>query len=216
MPSGRLCRRPVAPRRPCLSARAAALIWRWATARRRRSSWQRRARGCRRWRRPPWPRKSWSGTSRCASSFGSRQEATCALVLCAKVPLSWSTHLHCSALATMEGRKHGSWPIVTLTSTHLHHSTYLAAQALHVQALSALERARILSEAKERHAAASAKDMELAGLEAERALADGAALDLKLGVSSCLPLLQGDGGMRGMGERCRRRRGPGAGSWCRP
>jgi len=55
-------------------------------------------------------------------------------------------------------------------------------QALHVQALSALERARILMEAKGRHAADVAKDVELAAVEAERVLADAAELDVALRV----------------------------------
>jgi hypothetical protein len=55
-------------------------------------------------------------------------------------------------------------------------------QALHVQALSALERARILAEAKERHAAGITRDVEMAGVEAEKTLAEGAALDVRLAV----------------------------------
>jgi hypothetical protein len=65
---------------------------------------------------------------------------------------------------------------------------------LHVQALSALERARILAEARERHAADVARDVELAGVEAEKALADGADLEITLKVSG----VEGSGG--GVGE----------------
>ncbi|KAI8466714.1 MAG: coiled-coil flagellar protein, move backward only 2 [Monoraphidium minutum] len=53
-------------------------------------------------------------------------------------------------------------------------------QAQHVEALSALERTRILAEAKERIAADVGRDAELAAVEAERVLADGAGLDVAL------------------------------------
>jgi hypothetical protein len=51
-----------------------------------------------------------------------------------------------------------------------------------VAALSALERGRILTEGKERLAADVARDVELAGVEAEKALADGADLAMALRV----------------------------------
>lgn len=49
-------------------------------------------------------------------------------------------------------------------------------------ALAAVERARILTEARGRHAADVAKDAELTAVEGEKILADGADLELRLQV----------------------------------